>query len=364
MKLTGKVESVKLVRHISEHLDYCEMQIDFDRLHIFGYYNDLLNYIDKYVEYSTRQDMVDGVEVTVIASVVDQYPVQTLDRESNIKLLVGKDVVRPVCNFAVEDLKFGDTVYGAVCLLSSYEHGKSMRAKWIDCTMVDKNSKVFIVKIFATDTNGEESIEEVLDSLIGKYVEFDVVSTKYGFQTQNITLKNIPVLQAPEVLVAESILNTIIGQDTELMAYVKSYNLVENLKNTMRIDLGYELVYMAAELSLIESLENITDAYDFRAMKRAVFCMRGYLLQCKTRFSKSVRNFNKLSRTELRNDRELLLIIDPMDEEEVSLTKKAYYKVHKFAEELIDERRGLDDEAKKDGSTMSGSMRESFISML
>lgn len=229
---------------------------------------------------------------------------------------------------------------------------------------LDKNSKVFIVKIFATDANGEESIEEVLDSLIGKYVEFDVVSTKYGFQTQSITLKNIPVLQAPEVLVAEGILNTIIGQDSELMAYVKSYNLVENLKNTMRIDLGYELVYMAAELSLIESLENITDAYDFRAMKRAVFCMRGYLLQCKTRFSKSVRNFNKLSRTELRNDRELLLIIDPMAEEEVSLTKKAYYKVHKFAEELIDERRGLDDEAKKDCSTMFGSMRESFISML
>lgn len=55
---------------------------------------------------------------------------------------------------------------------------------------------------------------------------------------------------------------------------------------------------------------------------------------------------------------------EDMAEEEVSLTKKAYYKVHKFAEELIDERRGLDDEAKKDCSTMFGSMRESFISML
>ena len=342
--LTGKVESVTLVKHISEGLDQCKVRIDFDELIIFDKYADLLKFIGEQVQYSVRQDIVDGQITTVIVNIVDKFTVQILDKVENIRLLPGTGFERAVCTCDIDSLRYGDKEFGVIALLTEIQTRQSDKAKWIDCRMVDKNSKVFTLRIFTSGMNTEVDPVEIAESLIGKYVKFDILSTAYGYQTKEITYVDIPVVVAPEVEIAYTVLMRNLESDKELNSYVNMFNLLNVLKDLMSGDIGYELVYMAAELSIIESIQNISSSYDIRALKRAVYVSRGYLLPCNTRFSKPILNFNKLVRTNLKLDKELLLIIDPVSIEEASSTKKLYYFIRDFVKKLVDERRGLSEE--------------------
>lgn len=350
MSLYGKVENVELVEHIAQKLDLMKIAIDFDVVYAFGDYNEYIEFLGKEVQYDTRQDVYKGQIITVVASIINKYIVQTINKTEDIKLLTG-NTERPVCNFAIGDLPFGDVVYGAICFFSSYTVGKSVKARWFDCTMVDKNGKVFILKIFADRTNGEFTTEELLDAKIGHYVTFDISLTKYGYQTEMINLVDIEVGVAPEVLAAEEILNNAIAKDSVIQNYVSMCDLMNIIKKTMRIELGAEFIYMAAELSLIQSLENISDVYDFQAMRRAVFATRGYLLPHNTEFSKAVLNVTKAARTDMKLDKEVLLMLDPVAEEPASKTKECYYRLCKLAEDTINERRGINEEIEETSSS-------------
>lgn len=342
--ICGKVESVKLIEHKADKLDLCKITIDFDEIFIWGDYNELIDYIGKPVEYSVRQDVIDGKPVTVIANMANQYTVQTLSKQESIKLIPASGLGRAECTFDVSTLKYGDTAYGQVMLLSGYTAGKSDKTKWIDCTVIDKYSKLVTVRIFTKEVEGDIDAEATIAALVGYYIKSDITFTKYGYQTRGIELVNVPVVKAPEVDIATNVLVNEISKDTELQEYCNAYDLIYILSEHINIELGYELVYMAAEIALINELENMTDTYDFKAMRRAVFATRGYLLPSKTKFSKAVLNINKLSKTSLKTDKELLLLLDPLADEEPSKTKVVFYKIKEIAKFIIEDRRRVEPE--------------------
>lgn len=343
--ISGIVESVGLVEHKAEKLDLCKIKIDFDEIYIWGDYNELLDYVGRPVEYSVRQDVINGKPVTVIANLANQYTVQTLNKQESIKLIPASGIGRAECTLDITQLKYGDIAYNQIMLLSGYVMGKSDKTQWIDCNVIDKRSKLATVRIFTKNVEGDVDAEAVIASLVGYYVRANVTFTKYGYQTDKIELVNIPVVKAPEVDIASSVLVHEISKDSGLQEYCNTYNVIQTLSDIINIEVGYELVYMAAEIALINEFENMTSGYDFRAMRRAVFAMRGYLLPAKTKFSKAVLNINKLAKTGLKTDKELLLLVDPLSDEPATKTKVVFYKIREMAKFIVDDRRRVEPES-------------------
>lgn len=360
--IVGTVESVKLLEHISSGLDYCEIAIDFDLLKIFGSYNEIMSYIGKQVQYDIRKDMYNGEQIDVIANIVDSYVVQTLQEEDNIKLIPEETETRAVCNFSIDSLKFGDYDSDCIAYLSGCEKGSSKKTTWIDCKMVDKKSKVFDLRIFTKNIENGIDADETLTSWVGHYVKFDITNTKYGYQTSDIELYNVPVVAPPEVDIAISQIKKVVAGDSELLDYMTTYNFIDTLKNVIDNEPGYHLVAIASEIYLINAIKNISNVYDTKVLIRAAITSRGYLLPSKTKFSRVLLNTNKVMRSALGKDRELMLILDPTAEEESSPTKKVYIDIANFARKILNERRGIEDEIENDYSVSA--LRHMFGGLL
>lgn len=344
--ITGEVVNVTLLKSITADIDYCEITIDFDTHKIFSKYNNLLEYMNKRVSYDVVPDMYEGKRITTVVNLAEIYKIQTLDKNESIRLIPKDCEVRPGCNFDSKTLLFGDTKINAVVYLSSYKKGSSDKSEWIDFIVVDMKSRVCNVRMFTRNAVLEDgtNLESSINAMVGFYVQMDITSTKYGFQTSRITKMDLPVLTPPEVETAISIIMSSVQGDDELLSYMTQYNYIDYLKTVIDVEPGYNLVRIASELSLINAVENVSNIYDFELLKRAAITSRGYLLPAKTKFSRPLLNVTKLLKTQLAKDRELLLILDPTSEEPVSPSKSVYMKIAKFSEELINERRGINEE--------------------
>ena len=342
--ISGEVKSIALIEHIKEGLDFCEIVIDFDTLNIFYNYNELIKFVDELVIYDIRWDVYKDKPVSLVANIAKAYTIQTIDKTDNIQLLPELAEERPGCNFEINSLRFGHTEYGCTAYFSSYECGSSDKTKWIDLTMVDMKSKVFTLRLFTKNIEGEADPLETADALKGHYVKFDITSTRYGYQTKGIELVNVEVLPPPEVETAIQVIRQASDNDDGLRKYMGQYDFIDTLRNVTDIEPGYHLVRIATELEIIRALKSVTNIYDTKLLTRAAITSRGYLLPAKTKFSRPVLNTTKLLRTELATDRELLLMLDPFAEEQPSHTKCMYIKLAGFSEYIINERRGTVEE--------------------
>lgn len=342
--ITGEVVNVTLIKKLTEEIDYCEICIDFDQHKIFYKYTELVGFLNKKVSYNVVPDIFEGQKITTVANLAEVYKIQTLDRVQGIRLIPADAEKRVGCNFDSRALAFGDTKIGAVAYLSSVVAGSSPRSEWYDLTCIDCNARVFMVRIFTRNADtGDVDVDVAVTSKVGKYVEMDITSTKYGLQTDKLKVLELPVMCPPEVETAIAIILATAQEDAELMDYINTYDFVERLRTLICIEPGYHLVNIASELSMINAVENISDIYDFKLMRRAAITSRGYLLPAKTKFSRPLLNVTKVLQSALKNDRELLLILDPVSEEPVSASKRAYMEIARFATEIIKERRGLNE---------------------
>jgi hypothetical protein len=156
-------------------------------------------------------------------------------------------------------------------------------------------------------------------------------------------LHNVPVLPPPEVEVAIAIINNAVKEDDELKSYMEMYDYINTLRNLIDYEVGYNLVNVASEIVMIQMIQNISNIYDIKLMIRAAITSRGYLLASKTNFSRPVLNINKVLKSKLGTCRELLLLLDPLADEESSVSKNMYMRLAKFSKDIIDERRGLNE---------------------
>lgn len=337
----GVVNSISLVKHISTGLDLCKIQIDFDDLHIFYSFNELSEFLDKPVQYDVRQDMYEGKIITVVANIANQYVVQTIDKVKDIRLIPENAEVREACNFSINNVKPGTMEFGCIAFLSDYELGQSAKTKWIDCKMVDASAKLFNLRIFTKHIEGDVDAEELIKAKIGKYVQFDISYTKYGYQTDEIELYNIPVVAPPEVDTAIAIIQEAVAEDEELQEYMAKFDFINSLRMIIDCEIGYHLVHIASEIIMAKMILNLSNLYDTKLLIRAAITSRGYLLPSKTKFSRPVLNTAKVLKTKLGTCRELLLILDPLADEEATPTKVMYMRIAAFVKQIIDERRGL-----------------------
>lgn len=340
----GRVESLKLLSHIKAGLDYCLIRIDFDELRIFGQYNDLVQYVGKYVKYSTAEDMYQGEIFTRVAEFCIEQTVQTVDRVENVKLLPQCMGERSICNFSSLALRAGDSEINCTALLCGYEKGASSKAKWVDLSLVDRNAKMFGLRMFTGELLNNVDPELALEGMKGKYVRFNVSSTKYGLQTDRLEVIDYPVVPPPEVAVAISQIEQHVGGDEQLCEYMRAYQYIETLKNIIYGEPGYHLVELASELYMIDTLGDIACEYDCKLLQRAAVTSRGYLLPSKNQFSKVMLNTNKVLRSALKGDMALIGLLD-LPTDGGTPDKKVFYRIKKFCRQVINERRGLNEES-------------------
>ena len=212
---------------------------------------------------------------------------------------------------------------------------------------MDKKAKQFVLRLFTSNLEGNVNAEEVIGELVGHYVKFDINSTRYGYQAQALELVNIPVILPPEVEVAITQIIQTVSTDKELMEYMTQYNFINILKGIIDGEFGYHLVAIASEIYCIKAISNISDEYNIQTLIRAAITSRGYLLPSKTKFSRPMLNTNKVLKSKLNNDKDLILLLDALSEEEISPTKSVYIRIRKFIKQILNERRGLIDENKE-----------------
>lgn len=362
-RLQGKVTSVSVLEHLGESLDLCEMQIDFDTLKIFYDANELMQFIDQDVEYTTRPDVVKGKPELVICELALLSTIQTVQSTDNIKL-IPEGNKRAMCNIESRTIRFGDFYPGVVALMSSFKLGSSPKAKWFDCTMIDKVSKEFSVRLFSTNVSVEK-MTEILTAFVGGYVTFDLESTKYGYQTKEIIGLPNTLEDSPEVVVSKEIIKKFIASDPALAEYNQRYNFIDVASKVIDGEPGYLFVRMASELYMINAIDNISSELDIISMKRAIICSRGYLLPHKSNWSKPMLNVNRaMIIPTLKGDKELMFILDIMSEEEASETKQTYIKVRGLVNDIIDIRRGVLHEKESNNGINFDAIAERFHGLL
>lgn len=346
----GVVGSLTLIKRIKDSLDYCDIVINDIPYKMFGSYNESLQFVNRRVYFDTRPDMYEGRLIEVIANIVEYQVVQTVPEEKGVKLIPDNKDVRPICNYALDSIKIGDRLDDVIVYLSEYSIDSSDKAKWYDFKVVDMKSKVYSVRYFSRNQGVGVDEEGIIQNLTGKYVTlYKLAYTKYGLQVNGddahpaVRLYPCDVISPPEVAVAISIIEDMTKEDTELCAYMDKYNYINSLKSVIDVEPGFHLVRVATELVIIKMLTNVTNIYTERTLVRAAICARGYLIDRKNELSKPILNVNKISRTQLVSDIELINCIDVMSVS-TSPVKRIYIEVAKFANFIVDERRGLIDE--------------------
>ena len=352
MKKIGNVTSITLVRQYSTNLSLLDVVIDtFDSYKMFYDYNDALKFIGQDVEFITTQDIIDGFEYTVIHSFTVKNIVncvelkETEDEEYETSLIPKLSKTSKVVSFDSTSLKVGDVSKAQIVFIHDCVNGKSLVSKWKDFKCLDCNSKSFNLRLFSNDDN----IDEFVSNIVGRYAMVDIKNTHYGLQVLDggtMEVYQQEVVLPHEVLAARLLLNRYLTKDKELSDYVNKYDMIEKLSKIIKYELGYNLVDMAIEMKLINTLCSIDNSnYDRKLLMRAVFVTRSYLVGDKVSLSNYTVNYHRLITSSLKNDSKLLQLLDVnYIPEEPDRNKDAYLNIRKFAFNIIKERRGIVEE--------------------
>ncbi len=359
-KLAGHVDSVKVVAQIKGGFFECDIRIDFDEYKIFYDKDVLLSYVDKDVFYNVRPDVVHGLDCLVICEIALVTEVMTVDANKNSKL-IPMDSRRPICNFNISDIKLGEFKPNCIAILTNYKTGFSAKAKWYDCTLIDAQSHLFELRLFTPDADPTKP-QDTMNILLNGYVEFDIESTKYGYQASELRGIAQKVEASPEVAIAKTVVEKIVNADGPLLQYVTQTKLFQYLDEFVDGEPGYAYVRMASEIYLIEALANITNDIDERAMKRAVVCSYGYVIPHKDPWARSIVNVIRILKyTDLKADNVLKSLLDVAYEIKCDTTKVMYMAIKNMVSQIIDIRRGIKHEEMDD--LISG-YRNTFNGML
>lgn len=342
-KSRGHVESASVVKQVRPGLSECLIQIDFSEYVIFYDPMVLMSYINHDVTYLTRPDIINGVEREVICEIALISEVVALPATENTMKLVPVDVKRPVCNFNIKDVKFGEFKPKCVGLLTKIALGESPRASWFDCDVLDAYGHMFKLRIFMKTSEVEKMSE--YEAMVNGYIEFDIESTKYGFQTSEISAMSNKVEESPEIAIARDVVLKYVQSDSLLNQMFTELDISSAFTNFVDTEPGYIWVRIASELYFIDTIDNTTSGINTLAMKRATICTRLFTLVHKYPWSHNIINVTKLSKfKELTSDEDLREIVDVYYDKAPSDTKLLYYKVRGIVANIIDIRRGLQNE--------------------
>lgn len=345
-KLFGNITSITLGTEVGDDLYECTVVIDdFDSYLLYGGRDEYMSFIHKDVEFTLRRDVVNGIIREVIGTIAVKSVIQTvasdsLDEFETSSLIPNNNNTVSVITFDKNSLKADDVALAQIILVVEVKDGKSRVAKWKDFSCLDVNSQVFNLRLFTNNDN----VDEFCKLVLGHYAMVDIINhKKYGFQVhKDFEVYEQEVMVPSEVVLARMRLAMTSGKDEQLLSYLKKYNMIDSLKGLIYFEPGYHLVEMAAELMLINTVCSIFEGYDKKLLTRVVFTSRGYLLGSDTHLSNPIVNYHRIITSDLKNDFELIKLLDFMSGvDEGDINKAVYLSIRRQVTSIMKERRGI-----------------------
>lgn len=276
----SKCTAIKKLETISADGDLLEVTID-DKVSAYWIYDysEALQYVDQEVIVEYRQDIYKGNLATFIATFTIPTCIATLDKQENFKLYL--DQVDDISNVCFNDIVDGDEIPGCIVYCSSCEYKSSSKASWMELLIRDHTMHVATLRLFDYANHDAD--------FSGKYIKTSLSKNQYGYQSDLIIPMEECTYVNKEVSIAEQFVKNYFSNDPVALQYMERTKVLEYLLKAVDYEPGYGMVRLAMELSLVDSMNNITKDVNLEAIGQALLLRRGYLTQASV-MSHSVSN--------------------------------------------------------------------------
>lgn len=325
--------NISLVKRISDGCDLLKVTIDnsIDAFWIYDF-SDSNKYINQEVIVDYRQDMYEGKMERFINTFVVPTVVQTLDAQNDFKLYT--DAIDNYSNVSFNDIQPGENSSSCILYCIKSEYKSSPKAVWHELTVRDRGMKVAKLRIF------DYNVKDL--HLDGKYIRCDIARNKYGFQTDMVTTIDGECPPNPEIELATQYLKNYFASNTAAQTFLKKYELFDNIKQHFDLEMGYSVVRLAMEVSMVNSMRNITNDINLDLLADAMLASYGYLART-SKLSPSVNNIVMSMSIPWNNKDNLMQLLD--NNPECELKEVAIFKnIKNTVDTLLKIRKGVEDE--------------------
>ena len=295
----------------------------------FYNYADAITYLDKKVIVDYRSEMIDGVVVQAINTFTVPVAINTLSKDTNIKLY--SDAEDNFATVSFRDLADGEVVPNCIVYCVKQELKSSPKASWLEFIIRDRFMHVATLRLFDYDnTNGD---------MTGSYIVTALEKSKYGFQTDYVGKANGEVRVNPEITIAKEYIFNYFANDPEALSVIEKFKLMEHFDQLVDYETGYGVVRLATELSLAEQLCNITDAVNITAIKQALLCSHLCITQPNSILSDTVRNCMLIVKTNFPDKKLICQLLDLPTENDPK-EREVFEKIKELSDTLMKVRKG------------------------
>lgn len=241
---------------------------------------DALPFLNQEVIVDYRKDVYNGQLQQFIKTFTVPTVVNTLDKKDNMKLYL--DQVDDGSNLSFNEIAIGETRGSCIFFCTKQEYKASTNAVWMEMLIRDRSMHIAKLRIF--DYMDKDA------QLAGHYLVGELSRSKWGFQTDSVVVSRIDDRPNPEIDIAKQFIQNFFSDDPVAMQFINKCNLFEAAKDYVDYEPGYVLVRIAMELAMCESLYNITNDVDVKAIAHTLLASYGFLVNQSSVLSPMVRN--------------------------------------------------------------------------
>lgn len=320
-KSVTKVETVGTV-------DIMLVVVDDVEAYWFYDYTKALDFVNKEVIVTYRDDFYQNRKVTAINTLAVPNIINVIDKHTNIRLY--SDAEDNQSNISFNEIEVGKHRDGCTFYCCEQKSRSSASADWIELTIRDRLFRTAKLRVF--DPENDNSYE-------GKYCIATLSKTKYGLQTDLISARTGDIAPNPEITIAREYINQFFTDDVEAMTFMANTNLIACMDDYMDYEKGFCLVRLATELCLCEQFYNVAKNIDVRTLTHAILASYGYCTSPNLPLSKETRSVMTATRSKWSKLQLMLSIIDPGNIENEPLERDLYRRVKSMADCIIDSRK-------------------------
>lgn len=268
----------------------------------YWFYNEALamDFLNKEVVVSFRNDMYKGNIVSVINTFVQPSKVNVVDRRENVRLFVEQEDNQS--NLSFNDMVDGETKTGCLYYCVASQLKTSDKSVWLEMRIRDKSMRIATLRVFNPTTDAQ--------NLAGKYCQSSLTRSVYGFQTKEVFEATGECPRNPEIDIAKDFVTSYFADDVSANAFMTAVDFMNKMEQVIDYEPGYGLVRMAMELSMCEQLYNVTNSLDVKLMEYAILTSRAHYCT-NMQFSDEVCNVILTIRCKWPNAVKLVAMLDP-----------------------------------------------------
>ena len=242
-------------------------------------YTEALKFLDQEVIVDYRKDIYKGNLETFIATFTVPTVIATLDKQDNIKLFI--DQVDNISNVAFREIEDGDDRLGCIVFCTQSTFKSSSKATWQELIIRDSTMHTATLRLFDYENKHVD--------YSGKYIKTNLKRNQYGFQSEMIKPLDEEVYVNPEIALAKNFIMNYFSNDPVALAYIESTSVLNYLEEAVDYEKGYGLMRLAMELSMVDSMKNITKDVSLAAIGQALLLQHGWMTRASV-MSKSYSN--------------------------------------------------------------------------